>query len=177
MRPGAAGTTAGGPPFVPGQRPPVFSCDASAQPDELPLPRLSRTQLENTLRFAIRLAVPNEESAIWTKASPHFARYPADQRTPAPGDLKGGYTRIDQSIQQTQIDAMYATATSIAEGAHREPSPPRGDDGRLRDRRRLPPTTARASKRSSARGARGSCAHRSAPSMSPTTPATPAARR
>jgi len=34
---------------------------------------------------------------------------------PAPGDLKGGYARIDQSIQQTQIDAIYATASAIAQ--------------------------------------------------------------
>jgi hypothetical protein len=123
--PGASGSGAGtgvgntngaGRPFSPGQpTAPVFSCDPSAQPDELPLPRLSRTQLENTLRFAVRLALPSDESAIWTKVSSQFARYPADQRTPAPGDLRGGYARIDQSIQQTQIDAIYSTAGAIAQ--------------------------------------------------------------
>jgi hypothetical protein len=103
-------------PFVPGEpAPAVFSCDASAKPGELPLPRLSRTQLEGTLRFAIGLALPDEESAIWAKVSAQFARYPEDQRTPAPGDLKGGYARIDQSIQQTQIDAIYAVAGAIAQ--------------------------------------------------------------
>ena len=104
------------PPFVAGEpAPAVFSCSPSAQPDELPLPRLSRTQLEGTLRFAIRLALPNEESTIWAKVSAQFARYPEDRRMPAPGDLKGGYARIDQSIQQTQIDAIYATASAIAQ--------------------------------------------------------------
>ena len=54
-------------PFVPGQAAAaVFSCDRSAKPPELPLPRLSRTQLESTLRFAIRLALPQEENEIWT---------------------------------------------------------------------------------------------------------------
>src|SRR4051812_40985867 len=76
------------PPFVAGEpAPAVFSCNASAQPEELPLPRLSRTQLESTLRFAIRLALPSEENAIWAKVSGQFARYPEDRRTPAPGDL------------------------------------------------------------------------------------------
>jgi hypothetical protein len=103
-------------PFVPGEgAPAVFSCDPSAKPAELPLPRLSRPQLESTLRFAIRLALPKEEDDIWTKVSSQFARYPADAKAPAPGDLKGGYARIDQSIQQTQIDAMYATASAIAQ--------------------------------------------------------------
>src|SRR3954447_22861434 len=87
---GAGTTNGGGGPFVPGQpTAPVFSCDPAAQPEELPLPRLSRTQLENTLRFAVRLALPNDEGAIWAKVSSQFARYPADQRTPAPGDLRG----------------------------------------------------------------------------------------
>jgi hypothetical protein len=104
------------PPFVAGQpAPAVFSCNSSAEPAELPLPRLSRTQLESTLRFAIRLALPTEESAVWAKVSADFARYPEDRRTPAPGDLKGGYARIDQSIQQTQIDAIYAAASAIAQ--------------------------------------------------------------
>jgi hypothetical protein len=118
--PGASAGSSGNPddpaqPFVPGEpAPPVFSCDPSAKPGELPLPRLSRTQLESTLRFAIRLALPDEEDAIWTKVSTQFARYPEDQRLPAPGDLKGGYSRIDQSIQQTQIDAIYGVADAIA---------------------------------------------------------------
>ncbi|HKY39298.1 MAG TPA: DUF1588 domain-containing protein [Polyangiaceae bacterium] len=117
----ASGGSSGNPddparPFVPGEPAPVvFSCNPSAQPEELPLPRLSRTQLESTLRFAIRLALPDEESAIWAKVSPQFARYPENRRTPAPGDLKGGYARIDQSIQQTQIDAIYGVGSAIAQ--------------------------------------------------------------
>lgn len=101
--------------YVPGEpAPPVFECDPSAVPEELPLPRLSRLQLEHTLRFAIRSALPGEADAIWADASAVFARYPIDQRVPAPGDLKGGYARGDQSIRQTQIDAMYETAEAIA---------------------------------------------------------------
>jgi hypothetical protein len=117
----ASGGSSGNPgdplrPFVPGEpAPEVFSCDPTAKPDELPLPRLSRAQLESTLRFAIRLLLPNEESSIWAKVSPQFARYPEDRRTPAPGDLKGGYARIDQSIQQTQIDAIYGVGSAIAQ--------------------------------------------------------------
>jgi hypothetical protein len=95
--------------------PPVFACDAAAQPAQLPLPRLSRVQLGNTLKLAVRLALPAEADTIWTKVSAPFDRYPLDQRTPAPGDLKGGYSRFDQSIQQGQIDAMYATGIAIAQ--------------------------------------------------------------
>ncbi|MCY1016091.1 DUF1592 domain-containing protein [Pyxidicoccus sp. MSG2] len=95
--------------------PAQFSCDANAVPADLPLPRLSRTQLANSLRFAIARALPNEADAIWTKLAPVFARYPTDQRTPAPGDLKGGYSRMDQSIQQSQVDVMYDLGKAVAQ--------------------------------------------------------------
>lgn len=93
--------------------PAQFTCDGSQLPNELPLPRLSRTQLERTLRFAISRALPAESDSVWGKVQPVFASYPKDQRTPAPGDLKGGYSRADQSIQQTQIDAMYQVGRAV----------------------------------------------------------------
>jgi hypothetical protein len=107
----SAGTTSQG---VTPAAPPQFSCDSAADPVELPLPRLSRTQLANTLRFAITRALPEEATAIWDKIAATFQRYPVDLRVPAPGDLKGGYSRADQSIQQSQIDAMYEVGASVA---------------------------------------------------------------
>ncbi|RKH97227.1 DUF1592 domain-containing protein [Corallococcus sp. AB038B] len=79
------------------------------------MPRLSRTQLMNSLRFAMARALPDEADALWTKLTPILARYPTDQRTPAPGDLKGGFSRLDQSIQQTQVDAMYDLGKAVAQ--------------------------------------------------------------
>jgi hypothetical protein len=101
---------------------PVFTCDASAKPDELALPRLSRGELERTLRFAIKLAVPADADAIWTSVSSTFARYPSDLKTPAPGDLRGGYARSDQAIQQTRIDAMYDVSVAIAQALTSTPA-------------------------------------------------------
>ncbi|MBK7862537.1 MAG: DUF1592 domain-containing protein [Archangiaceae bacterium] len=77
------------------------------------MPRLSRAQLQNTLQFALALALPNDAASIWAAVKPTFARYPADVITPAPGDLRGGYGRADQAIQQTQVDAMFDTAVAI----------------------------------------------------------------
>jgi hypothetical protein len=129
-RAGAGGSSPGASPAAPGggatagsfsaaspdaPAAPLFACDPTAQPPELPLPRLSRAELGNTLRFAIQLAAPAEADVIWAKVSAQFDRYPLDQRTPAPGDLKGGYSRFDQSIQQEQIEAMYATGIAIAQ--------------------------------------------------------------
>ncbi|WP_426732878.1 DUF1592 domain-containing protein [Myxococcus faecalis] len=95
--------------------PAKFSCDTSAVPTELPLPRLSRKQLMNSLRSAVDRALPEEADAIWTKLTPILARYPTDQRTPAPGDVKGGFSRLDQSIQQTQVDVMYDLGKAVAQ--------------------------------------------------------------
>jgi hypothetical protein len=97
-----------------GVAPLQFSCDSSATPDELALPRLSHAQLEQTLKDAIALALPANANTIWANVSSTFSRYPNDVLMPAQGDLKGGYSRTDQSIQQTRIDAMYETAVAIA---------------------------------------------------------------
>lgn len=94
--------------------PPAFSCDASAVPEALPLPRLSRAELERTLHFAIELAAPRDVEAIWNQLGSVLGRLPADLRTPAPGDLKGGYGRADQAIQQTQIDAVFEVTRQVA---------------------------------------------------------------
>jgi hypothetical protein len=134
---GGAGGSMPGPPSAPSssggaasfdprnpdaQAAPLFICDASAQAPELPLPRLSRVELGNTLQFAIRLAAPAEADAIWAGVSSPFAQYPVDERTPAPGDLKGGYSRFDQSIQQSQIEATYATGIAIAQALTATPA-------------------------------------------------------
>lgn len=95
--------------------PAVFSCDPNAVPDELALPRLSRAELQRTMQFAIRTANAGDAAAIWDAVAPTFAHYPEDMIAPAPGDLRGGYRRVDQSIQQTQIDAMYQTGLRIAQ--------------------------------------------------------------
>ncbi|MCP3097791.1 DUF1592 domain-containing protein [Myxococcus sp. K15C18031901] len=92
-----------------------FSCDANAVPADLPLPRLSRKQLMNTLRFAVARALPGEADALWAQLTPSLDRYPVDRRTPAPGDLKGGFSRLDQSIQQTQVDVMYDLGKAVAQ--------------------------------------------------------------
>lgn len=110
---GAGGGAGGGDALPGGPAPELFSCDPLAVPTELPLPRLSRSQLQATLQFAIKLAAPSEASAIWNAVSSTFAQYPEDRLVPAAGDLKGGFSRTDQSIQQTQIDAMYSTGVAI----------------------------------------------------------------
>jgi hypothetical protein len=98
-----------------GPAPPLFSCAPSAVPEELPLPRLTRVQLQNTLQFALQRAVPSDAAAIWAQVEPTFAQYVPETITPAPGDLKGGFTRTNQTIEQNQIDTMYAVGVAIGQ--------------------------------------------------------------
>ncbi|WXH33737.1 hypothetical protein WA016_07747 [Myxococcus stipitatus] len=69
----------------------------------------------NSLRFAVGRALPNEADALWENLTPALVRYPLDRRIAAPGDLKGGFSRLDQSIQQTQIDVMYDLGKAVAQ--------------------------------------------------------------
>ncbi|HET9932302.1 MAG TPA: DUF1592 domain-containing protein [Polyangiaceae bacterium] len=119
---GSGGTNGGGKPGSGGgagldsSQPagPQFTCNSANGSAELPFPRLSRAQLQNTLKFAIRSALPADADRIWNSVSTRFAEYPVDQRTAAPGDLKGGYSRFDQSIQLAQVQAMYGLGIEIA---------------------------------------------------------------
>jgi hypothetical protein len=101
---------------------PVFSCNASAVPQELPLPRLTKVQLQNTLQVDIQLADPTDAAAIWGQVLPTFNQYVPDLITPAPGDLAGGFGRTDQSIQQNQIDTMYQVGLAIGQQLTSSPS-------------------------------------------------------
>jgi len=96
-------------------QPPQFSCNAGAVPPELPLPRLSRAQSERVFRFAIQSALPAESTTVWNAVASAWERYPSDIVVPAPGDLRGGYSRTDQAIRQTQVDAAYDLSLAIAQ--------------------------------------------------------------
>jgi hypothetical protein len=93
----------------------MFTCEPSAIPDELPLPRLTRVQLQNTLQFALEKADPADATAIWAAIEPTFIQYMADRITPNPKDVKGGFSRVDQSIQQNQITTMYQVGAQMGQ--------------------------------------------------------------
>ena len=98
-----------------GPAPPMFKCTPSAVPEELALPRLTRVQLQNTLQRALTRAVPSDAAAIWAQVAPTFGQYVPETLTPAPGDIKGGFTRTNQTIEQNQIDTMYAVGVAIGQ--------------------------------------------------------------
>ncbi len=92
-----------------------FSCDPNQTPAELPLRRLSRAQYLNTvtdLVGAVGLA-SSERDAVVAALTPDFAKVPADSVVGQPGEKRGGFTRLDQAIQQAQVDASYDLANHL----------------------------------------------------------------
>ncbi len=90
-----------------------FQCTSQAQPDSVPLRRLSRTQYVNTVSDLIRRANPTDATAILAALAPALERVPADARVGAPGERRGGFSVMDQSLQQARADAAYELAVAV----------------------------------------------------------------
>jgi len=106
---GTAGT--GGPTSLP----PTFACDTSARPPESALRRLTMTQYRNTIADLVAWASGGATSGktIMAELAMPLAALPADRREAVPQDLHGSYRRLDQSLQQTHVDATYDVAVAV----------------------------------------------------------------
>jgi hypothetical protein len=111
---GAAATSAGAP---------SFTCDATARPPVAGLRRLTMSQYRNTLADFVAFATGSatEAAAVLDEISGPLARLPTDRREPTSEDLHGSYRRLDQSLQQLHVDALYdlgvATAAALTKTA------------------------------------------------------------
>lgn len=92
-----------------------FQCDPEAIPPELALRRLSRIQYENTLRDLVAWAVPDAVDDVLVAIDAPLGGLPEDAIETIPGEVHGGYRRLDQSVHQAHIDASFHVATTIAE--------------------------------------------------------------
>jgi hypothetical protein len=92
-----------------------FACDASSQAPVASLRRLTMTQYQNSVRDLVGWALADEASsqAVMDELAPTLAAVPADVREAVPQDLHGSYRRLDQSLQQNHVDAMYAASVAI----------------------------------------------------------------
>lgn len=94
-----------------------FACDAAQKQPVASLRRLTMVQYRNTLRDLISgvLTDAQQATSVMTELSSAIAELPSDAREPVPQDLHGSYRRLDQSLQQTHVDAIYDVA--VAAGA------------------------------------------------------------
>jgi hypothetical protein len=105
------------PPQPPGNSDPPrqsqFTCEASAVPSELPLRRLSNAQYRNLVTDLVTASLPAEASAVLLAVRPSLEQLPRDQRVTPPGTTHGGFTRMDQTLQQAFVDATYQVAVDV----------------------------------------------------------------
>lgn len=108
---GSAGTAgAGGPTFTP----PTFACDPNVHPPESALRRLTMAQYRNTIADLVAWASgATSGKTIMTELATPLAALPADRREAVPQDLHGSYRRLDQTLQQTHVDATYDVAVAV----------------------------------------------------------------
>lgn len=119
---GSDSTPPGAPPGTP---PPgsseAFTCEPGLAPASVPLRRLSRAQLSNTVRDLIAVAAPPaERGAILEAVAPHLDALPYDDRE-GPQEHWGGFTRVDQTVTQQHVERSYALADAVAEELTRSP--------------------------------------------------------
>jgi hypothetical protein len=92
---------------------PRFQCANGDSAIELPLRRLSRLQYQNTITALVKQFAPTSGSAILTAVAPIIANLPTDAHVGGPTAKRGGYTRLDQALQQQHIDVTYQLATAL----------------------------------------------------------------
>ncbi|MDX2053998.1 MAG: DUF1592 domain-containing protein [Polyangiaceae bacterium] len=89
---------------------------------ELPLRRLSRVQMRNALDDAFRLAAPAQGANMVSAYDWQIGFYPADRLTNASGEKHGGYGRLDQSVQQSHVDALLELANIVSTSVTSQPA-------------------------------------------------------
>lgn len=89
-----------------------FTCDEQQTPSELPLRRLTRRQYVNALTEVLaRSGLPGaDRTAVLASLQDELASFPSDRVVGLETERHGGFTRLDQALQQGHVDATYAAA-------------------------------------------------------------------
>jgi Protein of unknown function (DUF1592)/Protein of unknown function (DUF1588)/Protein of unknown function (DUF1595)/Protein of unknown function (DUF1585) len=109
------GSASGGAPGGPGPATVAFACNPAAKPPEGVLRRLTMTQYRNTLADLVSWAVGGSSAGqtVMSGISAPLAGLPDDRREAVPQDLHGSFRRLDQTLQQSHVDATYAVAVAL----------------------------------------------------------------
>ncbi|UJR83189.1 DUF1592 domain-containing protein [Sandaracinus amylolyticus] len=122
-----AGPGGGAVPRPPGTtrppRGPLYACDdPSAVAPELPLRRLTSTQLRNTLVHLVESSAPSSSAAILGSIAPAMERLPADSGASAEGSRHAGFRRLDQAVQQQHVEVLYDVGVALGAAFTGEPA-------------------------------------------------------
>jgi hypothetical protein len=97
----------------PGEPAQPFSCDVSAAQPELPMVRLSHDQYARVLRDVVELGGGADADAVWASVGPLVEGLPADSRVALPGWTHGGFTKLDQAVQQGHVELSLEVAQEV----------------------------------------------------------------
>ncbi|MCA9583469.1 MAG: DUF1595 domain-containing protein, partial [Myxococcales bacterium] len=93
----------------------AFVCEDGLVPQAVPLRRLSRKQLTNTLRELLRFALPtspSEQQQVFAGIADLLDQVPEDERQ-GPNGHWGGFRRVDQVVNQEHVERGYEIATAL----------------------------------------------------------------
>lgn len=94
---------------------PRFTCTPGQAQPELPLRRLSKRQVVNAVRDLVEgtgLSAAQKTQAL-SAVLPTLNGFPDDRLVGVPGEKHGGFTQLDQAIQQGHVDVTYAAANEL----------------------------------------------------------------
>jgi len=93
----------------------AFTCDASAAPPPASLRRVTMVQYRNTIVDLVTwaLGAPSASAEVIAALGAQLDALPADQPEAVPQDLHGSYRRLDQSLQQLNVDSTFDVAVAV----------------------------------------------------------------
>lgn len=98
-----------------------FRCDPDERAPGLPLPRLTRAQLEASLEVLIQESLPQAEATgVLSELAAALGTYPDDEVTVTTGS-HGGVRRAGQALQAEHVSAMLAIAAALGTALTRTP--------------------------------------------------------
>lgn len=92
-----------------------FTCDAEQTSPELPLRRLTRRQYVNVVNELLARSglAPSDRDAISSVLRDELGPFPEDRVVGLPSEKHGGFSRLDQALQQGHVDTSYAVANTL----------------------------------------------------------------
>lgn len=89
---------------------------------DVALPRLSRAEYEATLADVLREVAPKAATDIVAALQPTLATLLPDQAVAPPKEKRGGFTRLDQSVQQAYVEAPFYVAVALGKELTKSPA-------------------------------------------------------
>jgi hypothetical protein len=83
------------------------------QESDLPLPRLTRDEYIATITDVVNEALPTSSKDVLPAATALALTMPIDQLVSPPTERHGGFSRVDQAVQQEYADVPVQVAAQL----------------------------------------------------------------